>query len=243
MPQGSSTTVKPFPFSQQNLSNVSSELGLHPDTFVAFTDLAYQLMHLLEQAQAYTVFFPTAVENNGVTVHLPGGLLIHTNPTQSSPLSLPQPEEELQAAKSGIVYHTLSGAGRIGTLVNGAGLAMNTVDFLKLRGGSVANFLDTGGKATGRTVVEGFRIVLADKRVKTIFVNIFGGLTDCAMIAEGILMAYKELGMEGKGVPLVVRLRGTNEEIGQELVSNPSPTLGRRLIAADSEQWSAGVGV
>lgn len=99
--------------------------------------------------------------------------------------------------------------------VNGAGLAMNTVDALTIHGGSCANFLDTGGKATSETVKSSFRIVLSDPRARTIFVNIFGGLTRCDMIAEGIIMAFRDLGME---VPVVVRLRGTNEELGQKMV-------------------------
>lgn len=94
---------------------------------------------------------------------------------------------------------------------------MNTVDALTIHGGHCSNFLDTGGKATAETVESSFRIICADPRVKAIFVNIFGGLTRCDMIAEGIIMAFKNLGMK---VPVVVRLRGTNEEIGQKMVSS-----------------------
>lgn len=97
---------------------------------------------------------------------------------------------------------------------------MNTVDALTIRGGHCANFLDTGGKATSETVKSAFRIVLSDPRVKTVFVNIFGGLTRSEMIAEGIIMAFRDLGMK---VPVVVRLRGTNEELGQKMVSTMSP--------------------
>ena len=93
---------------------------------------------------------------------------------------------------------------------------MNTVDAISDLGGKSSNFLDTGGKATSETVKSSFRIILKDPRVKTIFVNIFGGLTLCDMIANGIILAYKDLGIE---VPVVVRLRGTNEEIGQRMVS------------------------
>jgi len=99
--------------------------------------------------------------------------------------------------------------------VNGAGLAMNTVDALADHGGRCANFLDTGGKATTETVKSSFRIILKDSRVKTIFVNIFGGLTLCDMIANGVILAYKDLGIK---VPVVVRLRGSNEELGQKMV-------------------------
>lgn len=93
---------------------------------------------------------------------------------------------------------------------------MNTVDALTFHGGQCANFLDTGGKATTQTVKSSFRILISDARVKTIFVNIFGGLTRCDMIAEGIIMAFQDLKMS---VPVVVRLRGTNEEEGQRMVS------------------------
>lgn len=93
---------------------------------------------------------------------------------------------------------------------------MNTNDALHARGGLCANFLDTGGKATRETVKASFRVLLKDPRVNTIFVNIFGCLTRCDMIAEGIILAYKELGIN---LPVVVRLRGTNETVGQKMVS------------------------
>ncbi|RMJ21098.1 Succinyl-CoA [Aspergillus sp. HF37] len=125
--------------------------------------------------------------------------------------------EEVEAEKDGIVYVKLDGAGKIGTLVNGAGLAMNTVDAITQQGGACANFLDTGGKATAETVKSSFRIVGADPRVRAIFVNIFGGLTRCNMIAEGIIMAFRDLDMQ---VPVVVRLRGTFEEIGQTMIAD-----------------------
>ena len=95
---------------------------------------------------------------------------------------------------------------------------MNTVDAITDLEGKCANFLDTGGKATSETVKNSFRIILEDPRVKTIFVNIFGGLTLCDMIADGIILAYKDLGIK---VPVVVRLRGTNEKLGQRMVSEP----------------------
>ncbi|KAL8787628.1 MAG: hypothetical protein Q9195_007674 [Heterodermia aff. obscurata] len=125
-------------------------------------------------------------------------------------------EAALLASKDGITYIRLEGEGSIGSLVNGAGLAMNTNDAIANLGGMCANFLDTGGKATSETVKTSFNIVLKDARVKVVFVNIFGGLTLCDMIAEGIMLAYKELGIR---VPVVVRLRGTNEEMGQKMIA------------------------
>ena len=95
---------------------------------------------------------------------------------------------------------------------------MNTNDAITNLGGNCANFLDTGGKATSETVKTSFKLILNNASVKVILVNIFGGLTLCDMIAEGIMLAYKDLGIE---IPVVVRLRGTNEGIGQKMVSDP----------------------
>ena len=97
---------------------------------------------------------------------------------------------------------------------------MNTIDAISNLGGKCANFLDTGGKATSETVQKSFQLILGDARVKTILVNIFGGLTLCDMIANGILLAYKDLRIK---IPVVVRLRGTNEGIGQKIVSGSTP--------------------
>ena len=144
---------------------------------------------------------------------------------------------ELEAASHGIVYVKLTledESANIGTLVNGAGLAMNTVDALSIRGGRPSNFLDTGGKATAETVKKSFEAVLADQRVKVIFVNIFGGLTLCNMIADGIMLAFRELG-ERMRVPVVVRLRGTNEEIGQKMIAES----GLDLLAYDDFEEAA----
>lgn len=131
----------------------------------------------------------------------------------------PLDPDEAEAEKHGIVYIKLDDpTANIGTLVNGAGLAMNTVDALADAGGRAANFLDTGGKATSETVKRSFEVILKDPRVKAIFVNIFGGLTLGDMIANGVLLAFKELDMK---IPVVVRIRGTREEEGQKIVSDP----------------------
>ncbi|KAF2102928.1 succinyl-CoA ligase subunit alpha [Rhizodiscina lignyota] len=127
---------------------------------------------------------------------------------------------EVSAEQHGIVYWKLSTpddkSANVGTLVNGAGLAMNTVDALADLGGKAANFLDTGGKATSETVKQSFELILQDPRVKVIFVNIFGGLTLGDMIARGVVLAFKELNMP---VPVVVRIRGTNEKEGQKIIA------------------------
>ena len=124
--------------------------------------------------------------------------------------------EEVEVDKDGVVYIKLAGDGNVGTLVNGAGLAMNTVDALADHGGKAANFLDTGGKATSVTVKKSFQVILQNPRVKAIFVNIFGGLTLGDMIAKGVLLAFKERDMK---IPVVVRIRGTNEMESQKIVS------------------------
>jgi len=123
-------------------------------------------------------------------------------------------ELELEAKEVGISYVNLDG--NIGCLVNGAGLAMATMDIIKFHGGEPANFLDVGGGATAEQVAKAFKMILSDKNVKAVFVNIFGGIMKCDTIAEGIITAAKEIGIK---VPLIVRLEGTNVEIGRKLLS------------------------
>ena len=121
---------------------------------------------------------------------------------------------ELRAARAGLSFISLNGT--IGCLVNGAGLAMSTMDIIKYHGGEPANFLDVGGGANKEQVTEAFRILLSDKRVKAVLVNIFGGIMKCDIIANAILAAFKEVGFH---VPLVVRLEGTNVEQGRKILS------------------------
>ncbi|VTS06980.1 ADP-forming succinate--CoA ligase subunit beta [Tuwongella immobilis] len=122
---------------------------------------------------------------------------------------------ELRAAKSGLSFIQLDG--NIGCLVNGAGLAMGTMDIIKYHGGDPANFLDVGGGANKDQVTEAFRILLGDPNVKAVLVNIFGGIMQCDTIAEAILAAFKEVGFH---VPLVVRLQGTNVEKGRKILAD-----------------------
>ena len=131
---------------------------------------------------------------------------------------------ESQATKAGLNYIKLDG--EIGCMVNGAGLAMSTMDIIKLHGGEPANFLDVGGGATAEQVAEGFRIILSDPEVKAIFVNIFGGIMRCDFIAEGIITAAKEIELD---IPLIVRLAGTNVDLGKKMLSES----GLDLITAD----------
>jgi succinyl-CoA synthetase beta subunit len=133
--------------------------------------------------------------------------------------------KELAASKFDLNYIALDG--EIGCMVNGAGLAMATMDIIKLYGSEPANFLDVGGSATREKVAEAFKIITSDPNVKGILVNIFGGIMRCDIIAEGVVAAVKEVGLK---VPLVVRLEGTNVEKGKEIIN----TSGLNVIAADN---------
>jgi succinyl-CoA synthetase beta subunit len=132
---------------------------------------------------------------------------------------------EIKASKFGLSYVALDG--NIGCMVNGAGLAMATMDIIKSYGGEPANFLDVGGGATKETVTEAFKIILTDEKVKGILVNIFGGIMKCDVIANGVVEAAKELGVK---VPLVVRLQGTNVELGKKILAES----GLKIIPADA---------
>ncbi|MET0786915.1 MAG: ADP-forming succinate--CoA ligase subunit beta [Paenisporosarcina sp.] len=133
--------------------------------------------------------------------------------------------KEIEASKYDLSYISLDG--NIGCMVNGAGLAMATMDTISYYGGSPANFLDVGGGATAEKVTEAFKIILSDKNVKGIFVNIFGGIMKCDVIAEGVITAAKEVGLQ---VPLVVRLEGTNVDLGKKLLNES----GLNIVAAGS---------
>ena len=130
---------------------------------------------------------------------------------------------EVKAADTGLSYIKLNG--NIGCLVNGAGLAMSTMDLIKIHGGEPANFLDVGGGANEQQVTEAFRIILADKNVKAVLVNIFGGIMKCDVIVSALLNAYEKVGFN---VPLVVRLEGTNVEKAREMLKDS----GRPIISA-----------
>ena len=132
--------------------------------------------------------------------------------------------KEAAAHEAGINYIAL--AGNIGCMVNGAGLAMATMDLIKLHGGEPANFLDVGGGATAETVAKAFKIILADSKVRAVLVNIFGGIMRCDIIAEGIVTAIREVGVQ---IPVVVRLEGTNVDLGKQILKDS----GLAVITAD----------
>jgi succinyl-CoA synthetase beta subunit len=138
---------------------------------------------------------------------------------------------EAQAAKHDLNYVSLDG--NIACMVNGAGLAMATMDVIKLYGGEPANFLDVGGGATTERVTEAFKLILGNDKVKAILVNIFGGIVRCDLIAEGIIAAVKEVGIN---IPVVVRLEGTNVEKGRDMLKSSSLSLIPASDLADGAQ-------
>jgi len=173
---------------------------------------------------------PAAVTKNQEIVALDAKIDFDDNALyrQSGILALRDIEEEdereREAEEQGLSYIKLDG--NIGCMVNGAGLAMATMDIIKLFGSSPANFLDVGGGATGERVTEAFKIILADPDVEGVLVNIFGGIMRCDVIAEGIVAAAKEVGLK---IPLVVRLEGTNVDLGNAILSDS----GLAVITAD----------
>jgi succinyl-CoA synthetase beta subunit len=138
----------------------------------------------------------------------------HPKLTELRDLAEEEPAE-VKAADTGLSYVKLDGS--IGCLVNGAGLAMSTMDIIKYHGGEPANFLDVGGGATTEQVVEAFNIILSDPNVKAVLVNIFGGIARCTTIATAIIEASKQIGIE---IPLVVRLEGTEVEEGRKMLAD-----------------------
>lgn len=139
---------------------------------------------------------------------------------------------EVEAGKSGLNYVKLDG--NVGCMVNGAGLAMATMDIIKLSGGEPANFLDVGGGANAETVEAGFRIILKDPNVKAILINIFGGIVRCDRVANGVVEAYKKIG--DIRVPIIVRLQGTNAEEGAKIIEQSGLKVFSAIVLKDAAQ-------
>ncbi len=179
----------------------------------------FKLFH--EKDLALVELNPLAILTNGDLAVLDGKIDSDDNATYRHPdlaqmRDIRQEDEtEVKASQHDLNYVTMDG--NIGCMVNGAGLAMATMDVIKLEGGEPANFLDVGGGATKERVTEAFKLILSSDKVKAIFVNIFGGIVRCDMIAEGIIAAVKEVDVK---VPVIVRLEGTNVDAGKELLKN-----------------------
>ena len=139
---------------------------------------------------------------------------------------------EVEASESNLNYVKLDG--NVGCMVNGAGLAMATMDMIKLAGGEPANFLDVGGGANAQTVEAGFRIILKDPAVKAILINIFGGIVRCDRVAAGVIEAYKALGEVN--IPIIVRLQGTNAELAKELIDNSGLKVQSAVLLSEAAE-------
>jgi succinyl-CoA synthetase beta subunit len=208
------------------------KLGLNPDQVKQFTKIFLGLAKMFEQYDfALLEINPLVITDEGNLHCLDGKINIDSNALYRQPKiremhdPSQEDEREAQAAKWELNYVALDG--NIGCMVNGAGLAMGTMDIVKLAGGEPANFLDVGGGATKERVTEAFKIILSDSAVQAVLVNIFGGIVRCDMIAEGIMGAVEEVGVK---VPVVVRLEGNNAELGRQKLAES----GLNIIAAES---------
>tara|TARA_Y100001949_G_scaffold29484_1_gene22621 strand:- start:429 stop:1592 length:1164 start_codon:yes stop_codon:yes gene_type:complete len=207
-------------------------LGLGPSQVEELENILFKLVELFYKSDASLIEInPLIVTKEGHLVALDAKINIDDNALfrQESLLKLrddsQEDNKETAARSHGLNYVSLDG--NIACMVNGAGLAMATMDLIKLHGGEPANFLDVGGGATAERVSEAFKIILANSNVEAILVNIFGGIVRCDLIAEGIIAAVKEVGVS---IPVTVRLEGTNVEKGRKLLKDS----GLKIIAAEN---------
>ena len=205
------------PFQARKIAKV---LGLDPQQTKQFTPMLLNLMKLfVEKDLALLEINPLVITSGGKLHCLDAKINIDSNAIYRQPEieemhdSSQEDPRESEAAKNDLSYVSIDGNN--GCMVNGAGLAMGTMDTIKFYGGNPANFLDVGGTATQERVAKAFKLILADPEVKVVLVNIFGGIVRCDLIAEGILAAIEEVGVE---IPVVVRLEGNNAEIGSQIL-------------------------
>ena len=206
---------------------ISKVLGLNSDQSKQFSLMLPQLTNLFMSNDLSLLEINPLVITQGGKLHcLDAKINIDSNAVYRQPdiqkMHDPSQEDprEAEAAKSDLSYVSLDG--NIGCMVNGAGLAMGTMDTIKFFGGSPANFLDVGGTATQERVSKAFKLILADPEVKVVLVNIFGGIVRCDLIAEGILAAIEEVGVS---IPVVVRLEGNNADIGSKILANSNAAI------------------
>ncbi len=208
------------------------KLGLEGDAQKNFVKFADGLLRAYEETDcSLAEINPLVITKQGQVVALDAKMNFDSNALyrHADILAMRDLDEEdpkeVEASDTGLNYIALDG--NIGCLVNGAGLAMATMDIIKLFGGEPANFLDVGGGATKEQVTQAFKIILGDENVKGIFVNIFGGIMRCDIIAEGVVAAAREVNLQ---VPLVVRLEGTNVDLGKKILNES----GLAIASADS---------
>ena len=221
--------VGPQPYQGRELA---FKLGLEGKQVKQFTHIFIQLAKMFaEKDLALLEINPLVIKEDGdlhcldAKINIDGNAMFRHNKLSEMHDPSQEDEREAHAAKFELNYVALDG--NIGCMVNGAGLAMGTMDIIKLHGGEPANFLDVGGGATKERVSEAFKIILSDDNVKAVLVNIFGGIVRCDLIAEGIIGAVKEVGIED---PVVVRLEGNNAELGTKVLAES----GLNIIAAES---------
>jgi succinyl-CoA synthetase beta subunit len=197
------------------------KLGLEGKQINQFVNIFLALAKLFQEKDlALLEVNPLVITPEGNLHCLDAKLVIDGNALYRHPelkaMQDPSQEDAREAHAAAWELNYVALGGNIGCMVNGAGLAMGTMDIVKLHGGQPANFLDVGGGATKERVVEAFKIILSDDAVKAVFINIFGGIVRCDMIAEGVIGAVKEVGVK---VPVVVRLQGNNAELGAKVLT------------------------
>jgi len=208
------------------------KLGLNPTQMKQFVKIFMGLANMFNDFDfALLEINPLVITDEGNLHCLDGKIGVDGNALYRQPkireMHDPSQEDAREAHTASFELNYVALDGNVGCMVNGAGLAMGTMDIVNLHGGKPANFLDVGGGATKERVSEAFKIILSDDNVKAVLVNIFGGIVRCDMIAEGIIGAVKEVGVN---VPVVVRLEGTNAELGREVLASSD----LNIIAAES---------
>ena len=201
--------------------SISSVLGLNDIQTKQFIPMIENLLRLfIEKDLSLLEINPLVINDNGdlhcldAKINIDSNALFRQPELQEMYDETQEDPQEAEAAKSDLSYVSLDG--NIGCMVNGAGLAMGTMDTIKFFGGNPANFLDVGGTATQQRVAKAFKIILKDKEVKVVLVNIFGGIVRCDLIAEGVVAAMKEVNIN---IPVVVRLEGNNADLGAQILS------------------------
>jgi len=231
-------SVDPFKGpSKEEAEELSSKLSLNNTQADQFSNMYLALSKLfLEKDLSLLEINPLVITKQGDLICLDAKINVDSNALfrQESLLEMndasQEDERESRASKWNLSYVSLEGD--IGCMVNGAGLAMGTMDIIKLQGGEPANFLDVGGAADTESVSEAFKIILSDNTVKAVLINIFGGIVRCDVIADGIIGAVKQIGVN---VPVVVRLEGNNAELGSEKLSKS----GLNIISASGLEEAA----
>ena len=205
---------------EEEIKKISDGLELNQSQYIEFSELIKNLVKLFtEKDFALIEINPLVVNTEGRLNCLDGkinvdGNALYRQEALSKMRDISQEDNlELEASKWGLNYVTLDGS--VGCMVNGAGLAMGTMDIIKLYGGFPANFLDVGGAVNRESVTEAFKIIVSDSKVKSILINIFGGIVRCDVVAEGIVSAIQDVGIE---IPVVVRLKGNNAEVAKDIL-------------------------